>query len=338
MNLRIVLSFIIVLAWVSVGAVFIFKSDTGADTGVPDLPFFYTLAPDDIRAIGVSTDLGTTEFTLRPEERIWYFSDRPTIPVSHDRFGGMIFLLGGPKVQRILTEEVSDDSLFGLRDPGLVVDLTLRDGSVVAMELGNLTPDGNGQYARMVGFPQLALVDSSWGSVISRLVDEPPNPDWLYTMQPSSVTEVLFFEGNDVIRGIAFHDDLGWVECDIPLQNDVPCAGTTPIDYDGLEPWLEHMAAPEFLGVAQIARTADQATPELFGITPESPYLDIRIENEQRTGVTEVTHVTLAIGDENPDGRGIYVRAMEEPDISEVTLEWGRQVLKFFDDKSFVDQ
>jgi hypothetical protein len=338
MNLRIVLSLVIVLAWVLVGAVFVFESDTGSEDDGPNLPFFYTLAPDDIRSIGVQTPLGKTEFVIRPAERIWYFADLQDIPVSHERFGGMIFLLGGPKIQRVLVEDVSDESLFGLAEPGLIVDLTLRDGSVVAMELGDLTPDGGGQYARMVGFPQMVLVDTSWGSVISRLVEEPPFPNWRYTMDPSLVREVLFFEGNDVIRGIAFHDDLGWIECVIPIQNEVPCTGTTPIDFDGLSPWLDHMAAPEFRGVAQVARTADDATAELFGITPESPYLDIRMEVEARAGVTEVTHVTLSIGDENPDGGGIYVRAMEQPDIAEVELDWGRKVLEFFSDMSFVDQ
>jgi hypothetical protein len=338
MNLRIVLSLVIVLAWVTVGAVFVFESDTGAEDPGPNLPFFYTLAPDDIRSIGVETSVGDTEFTFRPAERVWYFSDLQDIPVSHERFGGMTYLLGGPKIQRVLVEDVSDDSLFGLAEPDLVVDLTLRDGSVVAMELGNLTASGEGQYARMVGFPQMVLVDSSWGSVISRLVGEPPFPGWLYTMDPDLVTEILFFEGNDVIRGIAFHDGLGWIECTIPLQNEVPCTGTTPINFDGLEPWLEHMAAPDFRGVAQVARNADEASPEIFGITPESPYLDIRMESPARAGVTEVTHVTLAIGDESPDGGGIYVRAMEQPDIAEVEIDWGRQVLEFFNDKSFVDQ
>jgi hypothetical protein len=338
MNLRIVLSLVILLAWISVGAVFVFESDTGSKDSGPELPFFYTLAPDDIRSIGIETPLGQSEFQFRPAERVWYFADLQDIPVSHNRFGGMIFLLGGPRIQRMLVEEVTDDSIFGLRDPALIVDVTLRDGSVVAMELGNLTPDGEGQYARMVGFPQMVLVDSSWGSVISRLVEEPPYPDWRYEMDPTLVNEVLFFEGNEVVRGIAFHDDQGWVECDIPVQNEVPCGGTTPIDFDGLEPWLNHMAAPQFRGVAQVARNADQASAEIFGITPESPYLDIRIETPTRAGVIDVTHVTMSIGDENPDGGGIYVRTQEQSDIAEIEIEWGRQVLDFFTDKSFVDQ
>ncbi|MCH8103573.1 MAG: hypothetical protein IIB28_10530, partial [Chloroflexi bacterium] len=161
---------------------------------------------------------------------------------------------------------------------------------------------------------------------------------WLYTMNIDSVREVLFFQGNDVVRGIAFHEDQGWVECDIPIQNDVPCVGSIPIDFSGLEPWLEHMAAPEFEGVAQVARNPDEASAELFGITPESPYIDIRLEAQQRPGVIEVTHVTLALGDISSDGSGMFVRAMEQADIAEVDATWGRRVLEFFDDRSFVDE
>ena len=338
MNLRIVLSLVTILAWVTIGAVFVFESDTGSEDSGPNLPYFYTLAPDDIRSIGIETPLGETEFQFRPAERVWYFADLQDIPVSHNRFGGMTYLLGGPRIQRVLVEEVTDDSLFGLSEPDLIVDVKLRDGSVVAMELGNLTPNGGGQYARMVGFPQMVLVDSSWGSVISRLVEEPPYPDWRYEMDPTLVNEILFFEGNEVVRGIAFHDDQGWVECDIPVQNEVPCAGTTPINFDGLKLWLDHMAAPQFRGVAQVARNAEDASAEIFGITPESPYLDIRIETPTRPGVINVTHVTISIGNESEDGFGIYVRTMEQADIAEVEIQWGRQVLEFFTDRTFVDE
>ncbi len=338
MNLRITFSAVIVLAFIAVIATFVVQSDTGEEQSGPDLPFFYTLAPDDIRHIKINTDLGETDFTLVPDQRVWYFDDPAGIPVSHDRFGGMTFLLGGPKIQRLLQDEVEDEAIFGLENPDLVVDLGLRDGSSIAMELGDLTPDGEGQYARMVGFPQMVLVDSSWGQVISRLVAEPPFPDWLYTMSTSNVKEILFFQGNEIVRGISFRDDQGWVECDIPVGDDVPCTGSIPIDFSGLEQWLEHIAAPEFKGVAQVARSPEEANPELFGITPESPYIDIRLEAPARQGVIEVTHVTIALGDLSSDGSGMFVRTMEEPDIAEVDVEWGNRVLEFFDDRSFVDE
>jgi hypothetical protein len=338
MNLRISLTLVIVAVWIAVGSVFVLESGTGEAEERVNLPFFYTLEPDDIRVIDIETTNGATEFVLRPGERIWYFAELQDTPVSHARFGGMAFLLGGPKIKRILNVDVIDDSQFGLDAPSLVVDLTLRDGSSVAMELGNLTPDGEGQYSRIIGFPEMVLVDSSWGGVISRLVAEPPYPAWRYEMDPSRVKEVLFFDGNEVVRGLAFHDDQGWIECDIPVQNEIPCIGNTPLNPDGVDEWLQHLASPAFRGVAQVSRTAQEATPELFGITPESPYMDIRIEAPQRQGVIEVTHVTLAIGHENPDGQGLYVRAMEQYDIAEVNIEWGRKTLAFFDDRSFVDQ
>ncbi len=338
MNLRITFSAVIVLSVVAVIVTFVVESGTGGEQKIPQEPFFYTLEADDIRHININTDLGETDFTLRPDQRVWYFDDPADIPVNHDRFGGMTFLLAGPRIQRTLQDDVVDEAVFGLENPDLVVNLSLRDGSTIVLEFGDLTPDGEGQYARMVGFPQLKLIDSSWGEVISRLVSEPPFPAWRYTMSPSNVREVLFFQGNDVVRGIARHEDQGWVECDIPIQNEVPCVGSIPIDFNGLEPWLEHIAAPEFEGVAQVARDPDEASAELFGITPDSPYIDIRLEQQQRQGVTEVTHVTLALGDLSSDGSGMFVRAMEQPDIAEVDAVWGKRLLEFFDDRSFVDE
>ena len=83
---------------------------------------------------------------------------------------------------------------------------------------------------------------------------------------------------------------------------------------------------------------AEDASAEIFGITPESPYLDIRIETPTRPGVINVTHVTISIGNESEDGFGIYVRTMEQADIAEVEIQWGRQVLEFFTDRTFVDE
>jgi hypothetical protein len=171
--------------------------------------------------------------------------------------------------------------------------------------------------------------------VISRLAVEPPFPTWRYEMDTSQVTEILFFKGNEVVRGIALHDDKGWVDCILPIGDADPCDGDVAIDFDGLEPYLEHIAAPEFRRVELVVRDGDDEVDPRYGVDVDAPYIDIRLDEQQPNGVTYVTHVTMTLGEPIPDSDEMYIRAMEQLDVAVVSADWGRRVLDLFTDKSF---
>jgi hypothetical protein len=333
-NLRVTLLTVIIAAWVGVGIFYVVKNAPGGDGPTPlDLPYFYTVEPDDIVGIEIETPLGATKFL---ENTTWYFEDPGTIPVSHNRFGGMTFLLGGPKIQRALSDETSDPAIYGLDIPAVVIGLTLKDSNTITFELGGQTPDGVGQYSRIAGYPDLVLVDSTWGEVLERLVAEPPLPDWFYQLDSADITELLFFDGLEVVRGIGFHDEDGWVECDLPVGEAIPCLGSRSIDAEALQPWLDHLASPAFLGVAKVARDQTQVEPSEYGIDG-APYVDIRVERVSPQGFTEVSHVTMAIGDVAADGESRYIRTMEQLDIALTDLAWTDKVLDLFVNQSFVN-
>lgn len=338
MNLRISLVLVIVLSISGIALTWAVKNLPEASRA-PALPFTYTIAPDDLRQINIKTRSGEMTFFLKPEERVWYFKDPADIPVNHDRFGGMTFLVGGPKAARRLQDQIENESVYGLDNPTMAMTLTLRDGSVVVVELGEKTPNLGSHYARIVGSPKLWLIDSSWGDVLTRLTDDPPFPNWRYSLNPANVKELIFLEGNEIVRGIAYHDDKGWVECDIieGQPPPVPCEGETPINESEFLPYLDHLANPQFQRVVKVAREVSEDDDELYGVSVNAPYIDIRVEEQTRARVTEVSHVTITLGELTPDGQGMYVRAMEEPDVAEVDADWGRKVKDLFSDRSFLE-
>ena len=88
-------------------------------------------------------------------------------------------------------ESVDDPEKFGLLDPTANVTVYLNNDDTLRVILGDETPDGAAHYAQMEGFPQLFLIDSSWGRVLIKIVDSPPIPKWyLKVKDPSDFTGV----------------------------------------------------------------------------------------------------------------------------------------------------
>ena len=328
MNLRLLLVLVTILAYVAIGATW-FITNPAEEIVEPDPPFFYTLAPEDLRNISINTGEKVTSWSLRENLSRWYFDDLNDVPADLFRWGGITQLLGGPRTQRVLAQEIDDVSLYGLDDPSATFAVTLRDDSIVTLLLGDLTPDGVNNYARVEGFPQLVLVDSSWGRVLERLVDEPPYPEWYYPLD-GQPREVILFNNNEVLRAYGWDRATGiWSICDIPLLTD-PCTGTRLADGAALEAELEHFGSPEIIGAVELNLVEDTLF-EPFGTVVESPYIAVQIENRNPVNnVIEVTRLTMTIGDETDGGTARYAVANETSDIIKVNKEWADRVLELF--------
>jgi hypothetical protein len=343
LSLRISLVIIIVVSYVGIASAWFIKNPPFGGADEEDLPFFYTLSPDDIRKIQVKTPSGEETFTAtfaQDGSSVWYFDEPAGIPVNFDRWGGIPFLLGGPKTARVLAESFENPSQYGLDRPTVEVSLTLRDGSLRTLRLGASTPDRGAHYAQMEGFPQLVLVDSSWGDVLARLANEPPLPQWYYTFDIGKAHEILFYLDNDVVRGLSLEDDEDpafWVDCEIPIVGN-PCDGTDKVETAEVNAMLEVIASPVFTRVEKVARQAEDVRVEEYGLDLDAPYLTVRIETAKPNGVTEVTMTTLTLGKLTPDGTEMYVLANEQPTVARVTAEWGTRVKALFDHRQSAAQ
>ncbi|NQW20143.1 MAG: DUF4340 domain-containing protein [Chloroflexi bacterium] len=328
MNLRLLLVLITIFSYVAIGATW-FITNATEEFAEPEPPFFYTLAPEDLRNISIDTGDSVSSWSLREESRRWYFDELENIPADLFRWGGITQLLGGPRTQRILAPEIDDLTLYGLDDPTAEFSITLRDDSVVTLVLGDLTPDGQNNYARIKDYPQLVLVDASWGKVLERLVDEPPYPEWYFSLN-GQPRELILFDKNEVLRAYGYDRDADqWYVCDIPLATD-PCTGQQMADGKAIMRELEYFGNPQIGGAVALGLGED-IDFEPYGTVLESPYIAVRVENRNLdTNVTEVTRLTMTFGDLTDDGASRYAVANETSDVITIDSEWADRVLELF--------
>lgn len=329
MSLRVSLVLVIAACWIAIGASIVVKQ-LGETERTEQPPFFFTLSPDDLRHISITSGENSTSWHFREDERRWYFDDEKDVPTALYRWGGITQLLGGPRSQRELKKSVDNPELYGLDNPLLAITVQLRDDRQLTVEMGNLTPDGGAHYARQTGYDELYTVDYSWGDVMLRLVEEPPYPEWFYTMDPNEATEILLFEGNDVTSGYGLDEDLDeWFVCDLPA-GDPPCKGTMAADLELVTDYLTHFGNPVIDG-AELLNVTDPAAYEPYGVGRDAPYVHIRREVEVRELLTEVYRTSMIIGGVTPDGNYRYAVANETQDIIRVDREWADKMLTMFE-------
>lgn len=329
MNLRFSLILITIVSWVAVGAVFVVDSDFGQEESTQDPPFFYNIPVDSLTNITLEANGEEQKFHYREAVNRWFFDELDDVPADLFRWGGITTLLGGPRTQRVVANEISDPAKYGLDSPSSRYTVTLRDGQERVMLIGNTTVNGESSYAQLEGYPQLVLVDISWQQVLDRLVTEPPYPEWMYELNPSEVREILFFDNNEVLRAYAIDRETGTYHlCDLPVQGD-PCEGETDVDSEKFQSALELIADRQVEGAVALS-LLNQEDFEPYGTTVESPYVAIRVEYPTSSGVTEVNRVTMTIGDVTPDGEARYAVANETSDVIRIDKEWADQILELF--------
>ena len=107
----------------------------------------------------------------------WHFDDAEKTKVDVARWGGGIpLLLSGPGAERVIAQNATEEKLveFGLAQPQMEIILTLEDGDILNITVGDRTPDGNTFYVQAPNSNDVCLVDYTWYEVLERLVKEPP--------------------------------------------------------------------------------------------------------------------------------------------------------------------
>ncbi len=175
MNIR--LSIILLFALALVGGYFYFIELQKPPKTAPLPIWFYNTDDSNFQIISVTFQGENVTFAKDKEGR-WHFGSPGGEPVDLTRWGGITLLLRGPQSRRVLKESVdlNELALYGLERPSTVITVGMVDGNKFSVFIGDKTPDAVSHYVQMEGFPQLFLIDASWGDVLNRLVTEPPYP------------------------------------------------------------------------------------------------------------------------------------------------------------------
>ena len=95
-------------------------------------------------------------------------------PVLVDKWGDMVAMLSGPRVNDILSDKFNNPEEYGLEPPQTKIRLGMAAGADVEFYLGNTTPDGEHRYASVKEKTELYAMPIRRAQRISGLLTDPP--------------------------------------------------------------------------------------------------------------------------------------------------------------------
>lgn len=289
MNLR--LSILLVIVLLLFGGAFLIIRFTGSDPPPKREPWMYNIDEGTITHISVAHAGEFAEFARPPGSATWMVLGDPDVPVFNQKWSGTTLLLSGPRVNRVLSETLDNATSFGLDPPETVVRVSDRASNTIEFHLGIPTPDGQNQYARLVGDDGLYTLPEPWAMVVNRLALEPPYGR-LYEVDIAAIRAIEVTSGD--ATATYFISETGWM-----LDGQPPA----PVS-DAFDDYLKLLGGPRINQL--IAREVDD--PEEYGLEPPETKVVVARAGE--------VPVEFHLGSLTPDGKHRYVRVLNTSDTS----------------------
>ncbi len=267
----------------------------------PEEPWLYKIDDTDITNIEVVHGGEAVQFARDPGGYQWVILGDPNFPVFQHRWSGTPLLLSGPRVNRGLKETLDNPSQYGLDPPESVVRVTDFAGNTFEFHMGIPTPDGNNQYARLVGDNALYTVPSVWAQVVNRLALEPP---WgkLFDMEIGDIRVIEVTAGED--SAVYFLDEAGWMVSTEPPPVNPESAAPVAAEWSD---WVRLLAAPRIDTIVD-PRIQDREEERLKEFGLDEP--TVRVVIARRGQAT----VEIHLADGPPGSDSYYARTVNHND------------------------
>ncbi|GEM_PF-1390689 len=170
---------LVLLAMLAGGAYVLQKSKPKPPSNAPQ--YLYKYQYEDI----VRIDIDLTEKSLHikqvkvGDQEQWQFADGDNANADAANAGNIQLIMSGPAYGRIISEgPIAADKLneYGFGKPSITATITLKNGLVHKVFMGDKTPDGKFHYAKNADSDTIYLIDKVWGDELSRVVNNPPVP------------------------------------------------------------------------------------------------------------------------------------------------------------------
>ena len=287
MNLR--LSILLVVVLLIFGGTFLVVRLTDSPSPRERNPWLFRIDETTISHVQIAHAGQLVDYNKKPGSFDWSIQGDPDFPVFVPKWSGTALLLSGPRVNRVLAEEIEDPASFGLEPPETMVRVSDHDGNTFEFHLGIPTPDGLNQYARLAGDPALFTVPEQWARVVNRLATDPP---WgrLYDLDLSLVRVVEVSHEDSTTT--YFLDEGAWFVAAEPPQ---------PVT----EQWLDSLSQLGGPRVDKIlAHSIDD--PAKYGLDPPVT----RVQIGRRGSAPMEFH----LGSLTPDGKHRFARVVSAND------------------------
>ena len=239
MNVRLTILLVVVVAIAGgAWAIIEFSGIVSRDAPPADRPWLYHIDEGDITYISVAHGGPPVEYRRDSGSLQWMILGQPDYPVFPHRWGGTPLLLSGPRVNRGLKETIDDPAQYGLDPPASVVQVADWAGNSYEIHIGNPTPDGANQYARLADDNALYTLPASWADVVNRLADDPPYGR-LFDLDPGIITAVQITAGAST--AVYYLEGSQWLVH--PQSPPVDPETSSPASNEWPQ-WLTTLAAP----------------------------------------------------------------------------------------------
>lgn len=162
MKFRGMLVAVALLAALGVGVYFSNKAkeaeEKKKDSGTPDAPKILNIPEDQITQIEIRKT-GQPPTVLKKTDK-WQIAEPAGLPADTDAISPLVSSVSSLNSDRLVEEKVSDWAPYGLAAPQLEVTVVSKDGKKRKLSIGDETPTGSGNFARLEGDPRLFSIAS----------------------------------------------------------------------------------------------------------------------------------------------------------------------------------
>lgn len=135
---------------------------------------------------------GVAPITLvRSEGDHWKITEPKPYPADQDAVSSLLGSLSNLDADRVVEDKASDLKPYGLDDPSLTLDVTLKNHAGHKLLLGDDTPAGSDVYAMLSGDPRVFTIASYTKTSIDKGLGDLRDKR-LVTLQPDKVSRFVF--------------------------------------------------------------------------------------------------------------------------------------------------
>lgn len=307
MNIR--LTILLVFVLLLFGGAFLWFQFNQSVERIPNQPWLYKVDDDSIVHIEVTHAGQTGTYDKKPGGTTWYIQEAgQESPVFLEKWSGTPLLLSGPQVRRVLVEVIDNPASYGLDPPESVVKVTERSGITYEFHMGDSTPDGENQYATLIGDPQLFTVPQIWAEVINRLATEPPYVR-LYFVKADNSIAAIGVEHDGQYAEYRSQPGGQWV-----VVGDIPGDTGIPVAQDQWSDILQSLTTPP---VSRIVSDKIDS-PADYGLEQPQSTVEVVTRREEP--------YVFYLGSLTEDGLDRYAQAKGRKELFTVPAPWAQMV------------
>jgi hypothetical protein len=176
MKLRGLLSATLVLAALLGALYWSNRHKTTEDTSVkasPDAaPKILSLNQTEVMRLAIRRKDQPELDVARSDSGAWQITAPKPLAADKDAVSSVLSLLSPLSSDRLIEEKASDLSRYGLTEPALEVDITLKDNKTQKLLVGDQTPSGSAYYAVVAGDPRLYTIATYNKSGLEKTADD----------------------------------------------------------------------------------------------------------------------------------------------------------------------